>query len=141
MLTMQIDSKGFKNPTTGGIEDSRYNAAVFVQNLSEFESNDLLIGLRSDKNEAYGTNTTGNIAWGFDLPKSMRLVASYGTGFRAPTFNDLYYPGGSGNPDLKPESSENYELELSGNHAIGKWSIAAFQNNIEDMIDWDKKPY
>jgi vitamin B12 transporter len=41
------------------------------------------------------------------------LVArtSHGTGFRAPTFNDLYYPG-FGNPNLQPETSESYEVGL-----------------------------
>ena len=38
------------------------------------------------------------------------VLLSYSEGFRAPTFNDLYYPDFS-NPDLKPERSKSYELQ------------------------------
>ncbi|WP_461536140.1 TonB-dependent receptor domain-containing protein [Spongorhabdus nitratireducens] len=114
--------------------DSRSNKAVFVQNQSYFDGHDLQVGLRYDDNEEYGHKTTGNIAWGIDLPASLRLVTSYGTAFRAPTFNDLYFPGA--NPKLKPEESENYEVALKGRHSFGNWSVAAFQNNIDDMIRW-----
>ncbi|MGI9277024.1 MAG: TonB-dependent receptor domain-containing protein, partial [Endozoicomonas sp.] len=114
-------------------EDQRYNAGVFAQNTSTFSGSDLQLGLRRDKNEAYGYNNTGNASWGFDLPASMRLIASYGTAFRAPTFYDLYGPFGA-NPDLKAETSENSELELRGSHAGVRWSVNIFQNNMDDML-------
>ena len=123
LLTVGLDyyrdkaynSNGFVNPDTGkAAKDSRYNVAVFVQNQSDFENSDLQLSLRQDKNEAYGNNTTGKVAYGYDLPKSMRVIASYGTAFRAPTFNDLYFPDPFmiGNPNLKPETSRNAELAL-----------------------------
>ena len=37
------------------------------------------------------------------------VLLTYSEGFRAPTFNDLYYPQ-FGNPDLKPEYSKSYEI-------------------------------
>lgn len=136
----KIDStSAYVNPETGKIIDSRYNAAIFLQNQSQFKSSDLQIALRSDSNEVYGKNTTGNIIWGFDLPKAMRLIASFGAGFRAPTFNDLYYPDSGwavGNPDLKPEESKNYELILKGNHSVGQWQVSVFQNDLTNMINW-----
>ncbi|CAM3598587.1 TonB-dependent receptor domain-containing protein [Parendozoicomonas haliclonae] len=118
---------------------SRTNKAVFLQSLTTFSSSDLQLAVRRDKNEDYGDKTTGNIAYGYNLPADMRLIASYGTAFRAPTFNDLYWPG-SGNPDVKPETSKNAELELRGKYSLGQWSVAAFQNDIDDMIAWAKKP-
>ena len=133
------NSSPYINPENGKIVDSRYNTAVFVQNQSEFEGSDLQVALRRDMNEAYGDHTTGNIAWGFELPESMRLIASFGTAFRAPTFNDLYFPDAGwavGNPDLKPEKSKNYELSLKGDHVIGQWQISVFQNDIDNMINW-----
>lgn len=115
----------------------RYNAGVFAQNLTSFESSDLQLGGRFDKNEAYGNKTTGNVSWGFDLPKQLRLIASYGTAFRAPTFLDLYYPG-SESPDLKPETSKNAELELRGKLGVAtQWSVNVFQNDMKDMLVWD----
>lgn len=147
LLTVGLDyyddhvdaTKPYVNPETDKVEDSRYNAAVFIQNQSSFDSSDLQIGLRADKNEAFGSHTTGNLAWGIDLPEDMRLIASYGTSFRAPTFNDLYYPdtGSSvGNPNLKPEESKNIELELKGDHTLAQWSVSLFQNSVDNMINW-----
>ncbi|WP_448216087.1 TonB-dependent receptor domain-containing protein [Endozoicomonas sp. 2B-B] len=132
----EVDSSNrYFNPETNKRVDSRYNAAVFAQNQSDFGWSDLQVGLRRDKNESFGYSTTGNIAWGVDLTENFRIVASYGTAFRAPSFNDLYYPD-AGNPNIKPETSKNAELALKGHHAIGNWSVAIFQNDIEDLIAW-----
>ncbi|GAA4649506.1 TonB-dependent vitamin B12 receptor [Kistimonas scapharcae] len=117
--------------------DSRYNKAVFVQNQSSFENSNLQVGLRRDKNEAFGYKTTGNISWGVNLTDNYRLITSYGTAFRAPTMMDLYYPG-SESPDLKPEKSKNAEVELRGNLSqVSHWSVAVFQNDMDDMLLWD----
>ncbi len=40
------------------------------------------------------------------------LLLSYSEGFRAPSFNDLYYPQTQySNPNLQPETSKSYELQ------------------------------
>ncbi|MCL6271785.1 TonB-dependent receptor [Sansalvadorimonas sp. 2012CJ34-2] len=120
-------------------ETSRDNKAVFLQTQSTFDDSDLQLAVRRDKNQRYGDRTTGNISWGYNLPADLRLIASYGTAFRAPSFNDLYWPENAwskGNPDLKPENSKNKELELRGQHSLGNWSVAVFQNDIGDMINW-----
>ncbi len=136
LLTVGADYYKDKYKGTSKLaEDSRDNKAVFIQTQTSFSNSDLQLALRSDDNEQYGRNNTGNIAWGFNLPSDMRLITSYGTGFRAPTFNDLYSTP-NGNPDLKPEESENKELELRGKHSLGTWSVSAYQNDIDDMIIW-----
>ena len=63
----------------------------------------------------------------------MRVTANAGTGFRAPTFNDLYWPD-FGNPDLEPEESENYEVALEGSHQLLDWRIALYDNTISNQI-------
>ncbi|WP_211824974.1 TonB-dependent receptor domain-containing protein [Kistimonas asteriae] len=127
----RIDTK----PTSYSV-NSRYNKAVFVQNQSSFENSDLQVGLRRDKNEAFGYKTTGNISWGVNLSDDYRLISSYGTAFRAPSMMDLYYPG-SENPDLKPEKSKNAEIELRGIiNDTSHWSVTAFQNDMDDMLIW-----
>ncbi len=116
---------------------SRYNKAVFVQNQTSFENSDLQVGLRRDKNEAFGYKTTGNISWGVNLSDDYRLIASYGTAFRAPSMMDMYYPG-SESLDLKPEKAKNAELELRGKLGeVSHWSVAVFQNDMDDMLLWD----
>ena len=126
-------NKDSVDSTTKYEEDSRYNNAVFAQTQTAFKQSDLLLSLRRDHNQYYGNNTTGNIAYGYNLPDEMRLIASYGTAFKAPSFNDLYWPG-YGDPTLKPEESENYELELRGRFTSGTWAISVFQNEIDNLI-------
>ncbi|KPV39063.1 hypothetical protein AN478_12170 [Thiohalorhabdus denitrificans] len=113
--------------------DSRYNRAVFAQWLADWRPVEVGLGLRHDDNEAYGEHTTGNANLGFRLSEGLKLVASYGTAFKAPTFNQLYYPGFS-NPGLKPEESRSTELGLEGRAGWGSWELRVFETRVEDLI-------
>ncbi len=114
-------------------EKSRDNSGAFLQHQWSGATNDIIIGLRYDDNEAYGTHTTQNIGWGYNLSETYRFTAAYGTAFSAPSFNQLYYPG-YGVATLKPEESESYELGLRSKYSWGQWDIHAYRTNIENMI-------
>lgn len=122
-------------------QTSRDNTGVFAQYQGTFGRQNVIVGARVDDNEQFGTEPTGNIGWGYNLPKSMRLVASYGTAFRAPTFNDLFFPDFFGfatsNPDLKPEKSQSAEVGLSGSFRGGRWDVRAYHTEIQDLIALD----
>ncbi|PSL12216.1 vitamin B12 transporter [Marinobacterium halophilum] len=115
--------------------NERDNVGVFGLYQLFLGQHDLAFSLRRDDNEQFGVETTGSVAWGVELPRDLRLTASYGTAFNAPTFNDLYWPG-SGNPDLQPEESDSWELGLSGDHAGVQWSANLYQNDVENLIAW-----
>jgi len=118
-------------------ETSRTNTAVFSQLRLNFGPIDAQLSLRGDDNEAYGTNETGGLALGYSFDQSHRVRASYGTAFRAPTFNDLYWPlsfNYQGNPDLEPEKSDSYELGFSGNYQVWFWDLAVYQMDIDNLI-------
>jgi len=117
-------------------EDSRANKAVFAQWQANFGIVDLTIGGRNDDNEQFGTYDTGNASVGVQLAKPVKLIASYGEGFNAPTFNDLYYPF-YGVSTLEPETSENTELELRVNQAWGTWSASYFNNDVDKLIQYN----
>lgn len=91
---------------------SRDLAAVFGQYSVEYGVLTIDSGLRYDHNQQFGGATTYNIGASFEIVPDLVARASYGTGFRAPTFNDLYYPNYS-NPNLKPEKSRSYELGVN----------------------------
>ncbi|WP_321346669.1 TonB-dependent vitamin B12 receptor [Halopseudomonas oceani] len=114
-------------------EDSRYNHGLFAQYLLQAGRHEWQLGLRHDDNEAYSEHTTGSVGYGYALTDSISLTTSYGTAFRAPTFNELYYPG-YGNPAIEAETSRNLEVGLRGQHRWGSWSANAFRNDIDDMI-------
>lgn len=117
-------------------ETRRDNKAAFGQALLNFGPLDLQGSLRHDDNDAFGSKVTGAAAVGYKLDRQHRVRASYGTAFKAPTFNDLYYPN-FGNADLKPESSETGELGMRGQYKVWFWDAALYRSNIEDLISYD----
>jgi vitamin B12 transporter len=62
------------------------------------------------------------------------VLLTYSEGFRAPTFNDLYYPGFS-NPDLKPETSKSYELQWRSQLTdSSRLEASLYRTDLEDAI-------
>lgn len=135
-LTAGLDH--LKDKVSGSTDyavSSRKNTGVFASYQISASNNKLDVSARQDDNEQFGKQATGGLAFAHEFSESFRATASYGTAFKAPTFNDLYYPW-SGNADLKPENSKNLELGIAGRLANGEWAISAFQNKIDDLIQW-----
>ncbi len=141
LLTLGLD---YQDDRVGGSTaypvTSRDNNGLFGQYLRRFGLHDIQASLRGDDNEQFGSHTTGGLAWGYEFADGLRLTASYGTAFRAPTFNQLYFPD-FGNPDLRPEESESIELGLSGRVGWGNWSLNAYQTDLDDLIAFDANTF
>jgi vitamin B12 transporter len=94
-------------------------------------------GLRYDRYSTYGDawSPRGTVAW-LSPDKLWKVRASGGTGFRAPSIGELYYPF-SGNPNLQPEKSVS--AELGGEHYIGngKVEVSIFWNDLTNLIVYD----
>jgi len=114
-------------------QTSRDNVGAFAQLAVSAGGFELQPAVRWDDNEAYGSEWTGALAAAFELDDAHRLRASVGTAFRAPTFNDLYFPGFS-NPDLEPETSRTIELGGGGRYAGWHWDAAVFQTDVDELI-------
>jgi len=97
----------------------------------------LQVNLRRDDSNQYGGRTTGALAYGYRVAPSLRLTAGASTGFKAPSFNDLYFPGFS-NPSLTPESSRNAEVGAYGygTGLGGTWEARAigYRNRVSQLI-------
>ncbi len=117
----------------------RDNRGLFAQYQGDFGAHSLQFSVRGDDNRQFGGHNTGAAAWGVKLGGGMRLTASYGSAFKAPTFNDLYYPG-YGTADLKPESSRSAELGLSGSGKLN-WALNAYRTEVDDLIAYDASRY
>ncbi|MCL0034145.1 TonB-dependent receptor [Thermodesulfovibrionales bacterium] len=101
-------------------------------------------GIRVDDHETFGSDTNYQIGVAYlfqEIP--VRLRGNWGTGFKAPTLNDLFWyedwgwgMGMFGNPDLLPEESTGYDLgiDLWGEHF--HLGATYFHNNIENLIAW-----
>ncbi len=119
--------------TTAYRISSRDNTGVFVQYLGESGAQQVQAALREDDNQQFGRHRTGNAALGYRFGEAVRASASYGTAFKSPTFNQLYFPE-FGNPDLRPEESASLELGLDGRAAQVDWSLHVYRNRITDLI-------
>ncbi len=100
--------------------------------------------LRRDDITETGAKTTGALSYGYQFSDAFRASASYGTAYKAPSMNDLYFPDtptvGRGNPDLKPEFARNRELAVHYETARHQASLTYFDNRIDDLIQWVETP-
>lgn len=124
------------NSTTHYGVTSRDDTGLFAQYLAEFGRHSLQLAGRGDDNQQFGSTTTGSVAYGYALNDDLRLTASYGNAFKAPTFNELYYPG-FGNAGLHPERSHSLDLGVAGKAGWGRWSLHAYETHITDLIAYD----
>ena len=115
---------------------SETQSVFFEQQLRFFERLFLTGGFRVEDNSVWGTTTTERGSLAFLIKETgTRLRGSAGTGFRAPTFNDLFFPG-FGNPDLQPEESLSYDFgadQKLWNNRI-RLGLTYFQNNVRNLI-------
>jgi len=94
-------------------------------------------GLRYDHHSEFGSawSPRGTISW-LSADGLWKLRASGGTGFRAPTVGELFYPFG-GNPDLKPEKSVSAELGAERYVGAGRAEVSVFWNDLKDLIVYE----
>jgi vitamin B12 transporter len=95
------------------IDRGRANAALYLQQLWKRDKDfTLQAGVRIDKNSQFGRAVNPKVSSAYTLARTgTRLRAGWGTGFRAPTFQALYFPL-FGNPDLDPEKSWSWEAGI-----------------------------
>ena len=108
---------------------------VYVQDRVDAGRHSALLALGYTDHETAGDAFTWNVEYAFDVTPQTRLFALAGSGFRAPDATDRF--GFGGNPDLDPESSNNYEAGVR--HALTpqqSLKISAFQTDIDDLIDF-----
>ncbi|OOO01444.1 MAG: Vitamin B12 transporter BtuB [Chromatiales bacterium USCg_Taylor] len=120
-------------------ETSRDNKAGFAQYQGAFNSLDWILGVRQDDNQRFGNETTGNVTLGYSFGPLLRLTAGWGRGFKAPTFNELYFPG-FGDPNLDPERSESVEVGANGTVVGVRWSLNGYYTKLDELIGFISVP-
>lgn len=138
LLTLGIDwQREHLSSDTAYLDDRRSDTGGYAQYQGSFGRHEIQFSLRRDDNQQFGNHTTGAAAWGYAFDHGLRLSASWGSAFHAPTFNDLYYPYGSGNPDLQPETSRSAELGLTQKRDGWHWALNTYQTTIDQLISLD----
>lgn len=118
---------------------SRNTSSVFAGAL--YDAGALLteLSLRYNDVEDTGSKTTYNVSLGYQLNDSLFTSINYGTGFKTPTFYQLFDSGlyGAGNPDLALETSESWELLLRSTIVGVQAELSYFLLDFDNLLDYD----
>ena len=131
------------NSSIAYAERSRRDEGVFVMYQLQLANWSFNLSGRRDSNEQFGSQNTGNIALGYFFDDGINITLSHGTAFKAPTFNELYFPAifvgfpAFGNPELKPAESRSTELGVAGTTKRFDWSASFYRTVIDDLIAFD----
>lgn len=129
-LEQDVDSRS--NVKTK-FKKERNDDSFLASYLADIGNHSLQLSLREDHNTQFGNYTTGGAGYAYRITPQWRAAASYGKAFKAPTFNQLYFPN-FGDPTLRPEKSENVEASLKYNGNDFSAGITLFENHIRDLI-------
>jgi len=89
--------------------------------------------VRRDDSSVYGAEVTGALGYGYRITQALRANVSAGTSFRAPTFNELYFPN-FGVPTNQPEKGKNIEAGLYYSQNSTELSAVAYRNHLTDLL-------
>ena len=132
----EIESMG-----TAAVNAENSNSGGYAELQSEFAQRFFVVSnVRHDVNQRFGEATTYRIAPALLVPVTeTKLKASYGTGFKAPTLNQLFVnflPTFLANPNLQPEESVGYDVgfeqPLFDNRV--RFGATWFHNDITNLI-------
>ncbi len=132
-----------------GVHEATRGALYLQDEIEVVKAVTATLGLRYDYHSTYQNQWDPRVGLLIRLPRDFRIRASVARSYRAPTFNDLYWPtkiipgiyGEAGNPDLQPEKAWSYELggeKKFGDLAVFK--VAGFYRDVTDLILWAPGP-
>jgi vitamin B12 transporter len=124
--------------TVTAFQKTQDNQAVYLQDQWKLLDDRLLLigGVRYDQNENFGSHWSPSASAGYYFQQTgTRLKTSYATSFRAPTFDDLFFPGFS-NPNLRPEVSWETDAGVVQDLWQERMQIEAtyFHRDVKDLI-------
>jgi len=96
---------------------------------------DVSLALRHDEDGDFGGKLTGRASAVWRPAEGWALRAVAGTGFRAPSLFERF--SSLGDPTLKPEDSESYEIGVERHFANGRIEATLFHITVDDLIDFD----
>jgi len=111
----------------------------YLQDQLDMGSNRLLLATGLAHYPGFGDHQTWNAEYGYAVTTGTLLTLSAGTAFRAPSATDRF--GFGGNPDLRPESSRNFEVGIKSRiDEHQEVTLAAFQDTIDELIVFVNDP-
>ncbi|SAL27312.1 vitamin B12 receptor BtuB [Caballeronia terrestris] len=114
----------------------RHVNSVFAGYVGRIGASQFQANVRRDQYSDFGGANSYYLGYGYNFDAHWKVTASYAASFRAPSFDDLYYPF-SGNPSIQPERSHSVEAALQyASGKIGVLRLTAFQTRYTNLIDY-----
>ncbi len=116
--------------------NSRTTRAVFAGLHGQSGAHFWQANLRRDSNSQFGDANTGFASYGYQITPHWRPHVAYGTSFKMPSFNTLYYvsPFFNGNPTTQPERGKNSEVGLTYSRGLHEVKLTRFDNRVRGFI-------
>ncbi|NLS13203.1 TonB-dependent receptor [Vibrio sp. SM6] len=116
--------------------------ALYLQDEMRFLNDRVFVipSVRYDHHETFGGKATYQVGATWEVVSDHRLKVNVGNGYKAPTLMQLYGVEATGigsfwgNPDLKPEESDNYELRYEYRGDRLNYAIGGYFNDITNYI-------
>ncbi len=127
-----------ESPSIQKIDQSKKDWGLYIQNIFSYKDTfSLTAGFRADRHESFGNTYNPKVsAFYMFLPTKTKIKTSWGTGFKAPSIQELYTPV-LGNPDLKPEETESYEVGIEQRlfDYPARMELVFFHIDFKDLIE------
>ncbi|HEX7438031.1 MAG TPA: TonB-dependent receptor [Caldimonas sp.] len=114
----------------------RHTTALVLGYTGAFGIYKVQADVRHDRNSVYGRVSTGKLGLAADIRPGVTLRAVAGTAYRAPAFNDLYFPG-YGVPTIGPEHSHSLEAGVQWRSDEASAGATVYRNRVRDLIAFE----
>lgn len=138
-MNQQYYSLSSFGPYSSNFKDTALHQTSFFASLlfNAFDKKlNVEIGGRTNKHSRYGTNTTYTFNPSYSINNHFRVFGSIASGFKSPSIFQVYDVF-SGNINLQPEKSTNYELGVQQTHEKISSRMVYFHRNIKNGIDYN----
>lgn len=136
-VTLGVERREEKlDSTTNYTAKERTTNAFFIATNQRVMALSLSANARRDREAQFGSRTTGGASIGWNVNTQQLLYVNAANAFRAPSFNDLYFPGFS-NSLLQPEKSRSQEIGWRWRDSDMRVNVTAFDNRITNLIAFD----
>ncbi len=135
-MRQAISGEGVATGSNAYLRDQRSTRSWFAGFEAGSGAHLWRIHARNDAIDELGARFSGSVGYGYRLSTESLVRASYGTAFRAPTFDDLYSPFGS-NSALRPERATGFEFAYDQHRGASFFKTTAFLNRIRSAIELD----
>lgn len=132
-LALENRSEAVDSTTSYTVREREIRSAWASYALNRRDWNALAV-VRNDNNSQFGSFNNWSLSGGHRLTANLRAIASVGTSFQAPTFNQLYYPG-YGNTALVPQMNRAAEAGLKFQQGRTMMSAVIYRNDIQGFIN------